>query len=346
MVRGTTTSSASLFLACRLRAVAELAAGRPKPVALSAVLGDQDFERVEIEEDVARAFELGLEPCLFAVELDQEHRLRLVWDRQAGFGAHDSDRFFVEELDARGQLALRQKRGHDRRDLVQARETGERGHGGLGFRDQSERGFGDDAEGALAAHHQGGEVVAGDALLGFAPELEDRAVGEHDVHPHRVLARDAVLERARPPGVGREVAANRAGIERVRIRWKEELLLFGDSLELPSDHSGLYVRGQLLFIDALDRVHLFECQHDSARHRHRSPDAAGATASRRDRNLVLVRGLHDRRDVRRARGAYHRLGHARFDLALILRVPFEQARVSNHRAAPARALYCDQGAIE
>src|SRR5262249_54048345 len=67
--------------------------------------------------------------------------------------------------------------------------------------------LGDDAEGALRADDDAGQVVAG-VVLGRAAGLDDLAVGQDDLHAQDVVDRDAVLEGVRPAGVGGDVAAD------------------------------------------------------------------------------------------------------------------------------------------
>ena len=73
-----------------------------------------------------------------------------------------------------------------------------------------------DAHRALRADEAAPEVVAG--LVGReAAEPGDGAVGEHDVDREHVRRRDARREAVRAAGVGRDVAADRAGLLRRRI---------------------------------------------------------------------------------------------------------------------------------
>ena len=70
--------------------------------------------------------------------------------------------------------------------------------------------FGDDAQCALRADEQILQRVARDVLDTGVAEPRDPAVGQHDLEAHHIVARDAVLEAAKPAGVLRDVAANRA----------------------------------------------------------------------------------------------------------------------------------------
>ena len=65
-----------------------------------------------------------------------------------------------------------------------------------------------DAERALRADHQRGQVVAGDALHGAVPGADQPAVGEHDLEAEHRLAGDAVLGAEQAAGVRGDVAAD------------------------------------------------------------------------------------------------------------------------------------------
>ena len=75
---------------------------------------------------------------------------------------------------------------------------------------EAERCTGDDAEGALRAHHEADEVVSRAVLDGTA-ERDELARRQRQLDAEHVVGRDAVLERVRPAGVLGDVAADRAG---------------------------------------------------------------------------------------------------------------------------------------
>lgn len=76
----------------------------------------------------------------------------------------------------------------------------------------------DDAERALRADEQAGEVVSGDALRGAPAGGHQPSVGEHHVQPEDVLGRDAVLHAAQPARSGADVAADRAHLPAGGVR--------------------------------------------------------------------------------------------------------------------------------
>ena len=86
-------------------------------------------------------------------------------------------------------------------------------------------GPGDDAEGALRADEELEQRQAGDVLDPLAAEGDQGAVGEHDVEAEHVVGGDAVLHAAQAAGVGGDVAADRADLERAGVRRVPEAVL-------------------------------------------------------------------------------------------------------------------------
>ena len=107
--------------------------------------------------------------------------------------------------------AHRRGRGVDRAERAQHRRDRRR------IGDEAHRDPGRDAHRALGSDEAAAQVVAGGIGL-EAAEHGDLAVGEHDVDREHVRARDAGGEAVRTAGVGRDVAADRAGLLRRRIR--------------------------------------------------------------------------------------------------------------------------------
>ena len=85
-------------------------------------------------------------------------------------------------------------------------------------RQQPQGQLGDHAERALGADEQLGQRQPGDVLQPRAAQPHRGAVGEHDLHAEDVVGGDAVLHAAQPAGVGGRVAADRADLERRRVR--------------------------------------------------------------------------------------------------------------------------------
>ena len=180
--------------------------------------------------------------------------------------------------------------------------------GGFGHELHDE--LGDHAERALAADEAGDEIVAGDALRGAPPAAQHLAAHQADLEAQDVFARHAVLERARPAGVRRGVAADRAHVERCRIGRIEQAAVFDGGLQLAGHDAGLDDGHEIGFVDLFDALHLLGRQHDAALDRQRAADHARAGATRRDRHAALGADPQHGRDLlRRAaqRGARRRI---------------------------------------
>ena len=93
----------------------------------------------------------------------------------------------------------------------------DRGRHRLGDAVEAELDLGDDAEGALGADEEAGEVVAGRGLAGAGAGADDGAVGGDDGEAEDVVAHGAVAHGVGAGGAGRGHAADRgvgAGVDR------------------------------------------------------------------------------------------------------------------------------------
>ena len=77
------------------------------------------------------------------------------------------------------------------------------------------------------------------------PSRTARAVGEHDLHAEHVVGGHAVLHAAQAARVGRGVAADRAHLERRRVRRVPEAVLGGRLLDLGVEQTGLHDRDRV-----------------------------------------------------------------------------------------------------
>ena len=109
-LRGTTTSSASLFAASLAQRARQLAARRPQPLALAAVARDQHVDRADLGQRVAAWLDLRFERAVVAVDLDQQQRARRGRRTATGLGAHERERALVEQLHAARHEAAREHR--------------------------------------------------------------------------------------------------------------------------------------------------------------------------------------------------------------------------------------------
>ena len=212
---------------CKLsRRGRELAARLPEPRALRGVLRDEHVDGLAaFGERVAEALERVVElRAGVAVDLDEEHRAaRADRRRRPARGSPSSV----------GPSISSRQRGTSpaattRRTASAAARTSSKSASSVaisvGFGTSLQRDLGEDAERALAADEERGDVVAGDALDGALAGAEDATAHEARLEAEHVLARHAVLERARTAGVLGDVAADHARLQRVGIGRIEEAL--------------------------------------------------------------------------------------------------------------------------
>ena len=183
--------------------------------------------------------------------------------------------------------------------------------GGCLRRHEPERRPRHDAERALAADEELDEREPGGVLDPLAPEAHEGAVGQHDVQPEHVVGGDAVLHAAQPPGVGRDVAADRADLEGRRVGWIPEPVPGGGLLDLDVEGARLDDGGAGGRVD-LDGAHPLEAEHDAAVDRVGATGQSAAGPARHERYAVDTGpadgGLHVGRAASRGprRAAYRR----------------------------------------
>ena len=95
---------------------------------------------------------------------------------------------------------------------VRPRRADQGGHAEAGDGHEVEDDLGHDAEGAFAAGHDLGQVVADVVLHEAGEAARDGAVGEHDLDPAQAGAHRAVADDVDAAGVGGDHAAERGGV--------------------------------------------------------------------------------------------------------------------------------------
>ena len=110
------------------------------------------------------------------------------------------------------------------------------------------------------------------------------------------MARDAVLERVRPAGVARDVAADLADLGGARVGREAEAVLAREPLDVAGRDTCLDVDAPQQRVELPHPVEPFEADHDTAGDRDRTACEPGAAAARRQRDVVLVTPAHHRRD--------------------------------------------------
>ena len=129
--------------------------------------------------------------------------------------------------------------------------------------------------------------------LTFLPPVRmTRAVGHHDLERQHRLAGLAVLDAAQPAGVGAEVPADRAHLERRRIGRVEQPVRRHGRLQRRVDDAGLDHRDEVLAVDLDDAVHRGEGDRQSALDAGRAAGQPGPGAARHDRDAELAGEPH------------------------------------------------------
>ena len=169
---------------------------------------------------------------------------------------------------------------------------------------------GDDAERALGAHEQVFQVIAGVVLDHLVQAREHRAVGQHGLQAEYRIAGHAVADRPVAAGVGRHVAADRAGAAGAEVEREEQSLGFGRLLDALQRGAGLNRHRPAHRVDLLDVRHSlqgdgdFEITGDAAAHE------TGQPALRHHRLARAVAGRESRRELLRGAWPKHRPGRA------------------------------------
>ena len=161
---------------------------------------------------------------------------------------------------------------------------------------QAEADLGDDAERALGADHQPGQVVAVGGLAGAAAGVDDAAIGEDHLEAQHVLADGAVADGVGAGGAGRAHAADgavAAGVDR-----EEHALVAQVVVELLAGDAGLDQAVHVLGVDLEDR---WSCGRGRGRCPARTgltwPSSDGAGAEGDDGDAMLVAERQDAADL-------------------------------------------------
>ena len=219
-----------------------------------------EFASGVLARERAHRLHLLADPLLASVELEEQGRgHRVVEPRVAVDGIHLD---LVEQLDPRHRHPALDglDDGVDR-----AGESVERAHRGghcLGDAVQAEPDLGDYPEGALGAHEQPGEVVAGGGLPCASAGSHDAPVGHHHREPQHILAHRPVAHRVRSRCTGRGHPAERC--VGARVDGEEQAGVAQVLVELLSPHPRLDPAVEVLGVHLDDFVHSRHVDGDAA----------------------------------------------------------------------------------
>ena len=133
-------------------------------------------------------------------------------------------------------------------------ETDKRRDAGARTREQLQRRRGDHPERSLRADHQPREIIAGVVLAQLGETGQNAPVGQHRLDAQREIARGAISDHMHPAGVGREIAANRAGALGSQRKRKIAVDRFGRGLRARQRDAGVHRHGVAHGIDIADLV--------------------------------------------------------------------------------------------
>jgi hypothetical protein len=181
---------------------------------------------------------------------------------------------------------------------------------------------GDDAERAFRADEEVLEVVAGIVLAELAQAVPDAAIGEDDLEAEAELAGIAIGDHRRAAGIGREIAADRAGTFRGEREREEPVRGLGRLLRLLQDDAGLDGHGVAGGIDRADLVEPLQRQDDlpAFGDRDLAADHAGIAALRHHRRAGLARPFHHGRHLGDRARPHHGLRLAVEEAARLLEI--------------------------
>ncbi len=212
----------------------------------------------------------------------------------------------VDQLERRRGEPGRGDRVHSIAGVAERGEVADDRPRGRRQRPQPERDLGDDAERALGADDQPGEVVAGDALGRLSAQPYQLAGAGDQFQAEHVIARHAVLDAADPAGVRGDVAADRRPRRAGRIRRVPEAVRGDRRPQVVVDDAGLDDGEPLGRVDAQDLVHPVEREHDTAVDGIRAARQPGARPAGDNRHAVTEACPYDGDNLGGRLGPDHR----------------------------------------
>src|SRR5207249_9306323 len=286
-----------------------LLASFPQERALALVARDSDVESAALAADRRHALRLCQDLGARAVQLDEEHRARVLRISGPRPLVDRPDHQLVEHLQGRWDDA----RGDDRRDrlgrFLDGPKGGEDRLDRLGRVEEPDRHRRHEAERPLRADGDARQVVA--RAVGDLPaEPHDLARARDQLEPQDVVSGDAVLETVRPAGVGRHVAADGRDHLARGIGREEPSPLLHRAREPEVDQPRLDRRRAVREVDLDDPGHPVQSDHHPAEGCHGAADQARARAARDDGHALAATEAHDRHDLGGALGQGDDVGRA------------------------------------
>ena len=265
--------------------------------------------------DFACVLHLEVYDLLAAVEAEDEVRALVEVDAEDLRDMRFRLGLVVETHRARAETRAHERRASLHRGVEVLEDVGAE-LPGLGLGMDLERHLGYDAERALAAEEHHREVRARRVARDWE-RANDLARRGDDFQGHHHVLDLAVLRREDASPAVREEAADRGARDRGGKVHRRKPFLVAAPLEVLRDDAGLRRDGERLLVDLDDLVHALHVKDDSVVDRKRTSLRTGASAPRNDWDLVLVRDLHNARDLLSRRGMDNEVGLRAFPAAVV-----------------------------
>lgn len=265
-------------------------------------LGKVEGLAARLARDVSHDGDLLLDAAIGTGELEEQGGCLGPLARGGARHVDEAHLVVVEDLDGGDLDAVADDAGDAVGGVADGGEAGDGDRAGGGLDGELEGGFCHEAEGALGADEELGEVVAGAALARALAGLDDGAVGEDDSEGEHPLAHGAVAVGVGAAAPGADHAADHGA--RAWVRGKEEVVVGELVVEMLPSHGGLDNDVEVVLVQGEDFVHAREVDADSAAGRGEVALETSAAAIAHDGDAAGVADLHD---------VGHLLGRARVD---------------------------------
>ena len=283
-------------------------------------------------QQVQEGLEEGVRGAAPLVELEDRQGLA----RQAAgllraVGAQLSQHGGVEELEGAGQEPRREELPRQVQQVAPAARGQQQGGELPGRRREPQGGAHDEAEDALAAHQQLGQVRTGVGLDAGDAEGVELAIFQEGVHRQHPVPGHAVLAGVGSAGVGGQGAAQGAALPGVGVRRIEQAVGRGSGLHIPQQGAGGRVEAEVLGGHAQLAGPGGEVHHHAAGRGHAAAGLAGARAPGHQAEALGLGPPHQLAQRRGAVGLHCGQGQHAADVGLVPEVGLQVARVPDDR---------------
>ena len=207
-------------------------------------------------------------------------------------GFCSSDGEVVHHFNRCGQHSRRNDIAHRRARFVCGGESGQQRLNALGPLHDAQNDFGGNAQSALGAHENSGEVITG-GIERFPAEMHERTIGKNHFQAHHMRCRKAVLQAMRPAGIFGDVSTDAADRLRGRIGSVEIFLLRDAPGDVQIDDPGFDNHASIREINFKDTIHPRQADDDTVFNGERPAAQACARSARNERDSFTVANSND-----------------------------------------------------